>query len=237
VAESGTRRCVSRRPPLHLYHGDVRCLLLAPVALACGACSLVAVERRPPLAEATTPSDCTDSYEMPMLDAAVAAALVGYSVYTAKRIDEDCESGRECDPQSVGAVIAPVFYAIPFAISALWGTRQIGRCRDLHRWQLDQAFPVTAGEVGQRCIPVDGGRGRCTRSTCVDDVCVDCATPIAALEAAGDQVERRRRFHAMPAGCREVLASTCGALSLGAVQGRPTPASCTFFHASIGVAR
>ena len=202
--------------------------------LAGAGCSFAVVERRPPVVEATTPSDCTDSYTTPIVDAAIAAALIGYSVYVAQDLaDRDCDR-EECDGQDGVAVVMPLVYAVPFVFSGVWGARQVHRCRDMKEWQLAQPYlPPRAGEVGQRCIATDPGPGRCLSSSCIDGMCVDCAGPIAALEDARDAAARRQLWRAMPGGCRQVLASACSPLSPGVVEGKPYPASCSFYFSGL----
>lgn len=206
-------------------------------ALACAGCSFFTVDRRPPVAEVTTPSDCTDSYAMPLVDLAVIGGLIGYSFYLAHELDErDCNN-EECDPQDGIAVVMPYVYAMPFTFSALWGIRQVHRCHDLKAWQTGQPFFPHAGEVGHRCIPVNGGPGRCLASSCIDGMCVDCSAPIAVLERAGDAAERRQLWRAMPTGCRGLLQSTCNALVPTAMTGLPYPESCRFLLSGIGAHR
>ncbi|HUS67665.1 MAG TPA: hypothetical protein VMZ28_24180 [Kofleriaceae bacterium] len=212
--------------------------VVAVAALACAGCSFFAVDRRPPVAEVTTPSDCTDSYTMPLVDVAVVAGLIGYSFYLAHEFEEECDrGGDDCDTAGAFAVAMPYVYAVPFAFSAGWGTRQVHRCRDLREWQTTQPFFPHAGELGHRCIPVEGGPGRCLASSCVDGMCVDCNTPIVALERAADAAERRHLFRAMPIGCRRLLQSTCNALVPATMTGMPYPESCRFLLSSIGAHR
>ncbi len=211
--------------------------VVVAATLVWSACSLAAIERRPPVVEATTRVDCTDTYEFPLVDVAVVAGLIGYSFYVAAQIENGCEGGEGCDPQAPIAIVMPYLYATPFAVSALWGGKHVGRCRDVKRWQARQPFPLAAGEIGQRCIMSIGGPGRCLRSSCIDGMCVDCATPITALERAQDAAERRALFRAMSAGCRRHLASTCGPLLEGALAGHPSPAACRYFLSHVEGAR
>jgi len=218
------------------YHGPVR-RVVAVVVLASAGCSFLTVDRRPPVAEVTTPSDCTDSYAVPLVDLAVVAGLVGWSFYIAHKLDDrDCERER-CDPQDGVAIVVPYIFALPVAVSSVWGARQVHRCRDLQDWQSRQPFFPHAGEVGHRCIPTDPGRGRCLSSSCIDGLCVDCTTPITALEDARDAAERRRLFHAMPPGCRQTLALTCSPISLGARAGQPYPESCRYLFSAMEAGR
>jgi hypothetical protein len=100
-------------------------IVAALLALAHAGCSLAFVPRPP---RDGGRCEAVGNLALPVLDAAVAAAALGYG--TLRTFDPLCDTARPCEPgqKEWGALVFGLLVAAPFAVSSTLGFLWRGEC-------------------------------------------------------------------------------------------------------------
>jgi hypothetical protein len=115
-------------------------ILATTLSLALGSgCSFMFVKGPPaaPAGQGSASEDCTESLIAPALDIASAGgAGVLHALSVAGMIaDSDCVG--ECTGRQLAGMLAAITFAValPFVLSAVYGTKRVHRCQEYHERQ------------------------------------------------------------------------------------------------------